>query len=159
MNELKQRFLDLSPRDQLFLVGGAGILLVFILLFGVLFPMQDELAKARKQNASALKEQQEVRSLAGRVLASQQGAQGGNQQQSLNGLLNKTLSQHELTMENFQPSGNQARVRLSSSDFNKVFAWMHELEIKHGVNIKDVTITSDQSPGSVLVNLQLVWGS
>lgn len=158
MEDAKEWFLNLNPRDQIMLVAGAGLVFIYVLLFLILFPMQKNLDKTRTQNLAALQEQEEVRQLAGRVLATQQSAQGGTGEQSLNGIVNKTLSAHGLTMESFQPSGNQARVRLGTSDFNQVYTWLHELEITHGVNVKDVTVTADKSPGSVMVNVQLLWG-
>ncbi len=158
MNELKQLFLDQSPRDQLMLSVGGLVVLVYILLFLVLFPMQNDLAKKQKRNESALAEQQRVYELAGQVLAKQQGGSDGSTDQSLNSLLNQSLREFGLAMEQFQPTGNAARVRLATSEFNKVLAWLHEMEIKQGVLIKDLSVTADKNPGAVLVNLQLVRG-
>ncbi len=159
MNELKQRFLDLSPRDQLMLVLGGLALLTYILVFVVLLPMQRDLERMDTRNRQALDEQQNVRQLAGQVLATQQtGGQAGPADGSLNGILNESLRQHGLRMENFQPSGNSARVRLAPSEFNRVLAWLHDMEVRQGLNIRDLTIGADQHPGAVLVSLQLQQG-
>lgn len=158
MNDIKQWFLDQSPRDQLVLSIGGIATLLFILLFMVLLPMYDDLESTQKRNQAALGEQQRVRELAGQVLGQQQSPSGATAGQNLNALLNTSLREFGLTMENFQPSGDAARVRLGSSDFNKVIAWLNEMEVKQGVQIKDLTITADQGPGAVLVNLQLVRG-
>lgn len=158
MNDIKQWFLDQSPRDQLVLSAGGVLVLLYILLFMVLLPLREDLQSTQKRNLAALQEQQRVHNLAGRVLGLQQSAGGGAAGQNLNSLLNETLREFGLRMENFQPSGDAARVRLGTSDFNRVFAWLTEMEVKQGVQIKDLTITADQSPGAVLVNLQLVQG-
>ena len=158
MNEMKQWFLDQSPRDQLMLSIGSVAVLLYVLIFMLLLPMYDELETKQKRNLAVMEEQQRVRALASQVLGQQQSPTGSTAGQSLNGLLNQSLREFGLNMENFQPSGNAARVRLGSSEFNKVFAWLNEMEMKQGVQVKDLTITTDKDPGAVLVNLQLVRG-
>lgn len=157
MNELKQWFLDQNPRDQVVLSVGGIAVLIYILLFLVLFPMQEELAKTQKRNQAALGEQQRVFELAGQVLGKREAGEGGGTQ-NLNGILNQSLREFGLRMEQFQPSGGAARVRLATSEFNKVLAWLHELEIKQGIMVKDLTVTADNNPGAVSVHLQLVQG-
>ena len=157
MNEFKQWFLDQSPRDQMVLSLGGVAVLLYILIFMVLLPMQNDLERTEKSNLAALQEQEEVRQLAGQLLARQQAGQGAVTQ-NLTSLLNDSTREFGLTMENVQPSGSSARVRLGASDFNKVVAWLNEMENKHGLQINDVTITADRNPGLVQVNLQLTQG-
>lgn len=157
MNNIKQWFLDQSPRDQMMLAVGGVLVVLYILLFMVLLPLREDLQATQKRNLAALQEQQRVHDLAGRVLGQQQSP-GAGAGQNLNALLNETLREFGLRMENFQPSDDSARVRLGTSEFNKVFAWLTEMEVKQGVQIKDLTITTDQTPGAVSVNLQLVQG-
>jgi general secretion pathway protein M len=158
MNEIKQWFLDQSPRDQLMLSMGGVAVALYLLIFLLLGPMYSNLEAKERRNVAALEEQQRVRELAGQFLARQQIAATSTAGQSLNGLLNQSLAEFGLSMENFQPTDNTARVRLGSSEFNKVVAWLNALEVKQGVQIKDMTITADQTPGSVVVNLQIAWG-
>jgi general secretion pathway protein M len=157
MNELKQWFLDQNPRDQMMLSLGAVALLIYVLLYMVLFPLQDKLEKTERRNEAALREQQETRQLAAELIARRSGDQGPANQ-NLTSLLNDSTRQFGLLMENVQPSGNSARVRLGLSDFNKVMSWLHEMEVKHGLQINDLTITADKTPGFVMVNLQLTQG-
>ena len=47
-------------------------------------------------------------------------------------------------MDDFQPTGaNNVRVRFASVEFNKLVAWMNELENKEGIQIKEVSVTAD----------------
>ncbi len=158
MNDLKQWFFDLSPRDQLMLVVGGSLVLVYILVFVVLLPMDDKLDQSRKRNLAALEEQQRVRQLAGELMAAKSAGGKSGSGGSMNAVLNNTLREHGLTMENFQPSGDGARVRLGVSDFNQVLAWVHDLEVNRGMHIRDLTVTGDQVQGAVSVNLQLQQG-
>ncbi len=157
MNEWKEKFFLLSARDQLMLVVGAAAIFLYILLFVVLGPLQSKLELQRKRVAAAVAEQQNVYSLAGKVKALQSGG-GQVANQSLNAIINDSLRQFGLRMENFQPSGSAARLRLAAADFNQVLPWLHELEIKQGLQIKDLTLTADKNPGAVLVNIQVQQG-
>lgn len=157
MNEIKQWFLDQNPRDQMMLSVGVVAVVIYILLFLILFPIQEDLRKTERRNLDSLRIQQEVRDLAGQVLARQQGGQqtGG---QNLTSLLSESTRQFGLSMENVQPTGNTARVRLGASPFGSVLAWLNDMESKHGLQITELNITADKSPGAVLVSLQLTQG-
>lgn len=157
MNEFKQWFMDQSPRDQMMLSAGGVVVLLYILIFMVLLPLQNDLQRTEKRNMVALQEQEEVRQLAGQLLA-RQGAGQEAVAQNLTSLLNDSTREFGLIMENLQPSGNSARVRLGASSFNNVLAWLNEMENKHGLQISDVTITADRNPGVVQVNIQLTQG-
>ena len=158
MNDIKQWFLDQSPRDQMMVSVGGIAVVIYILVFLVLFPLQNNLEKTEKRNLASLQAQQTVRELAGQVLARQQAGQQEGGAQNLTSLLNNSTREFGLTMENVQPTGNSARVRLSASEFNKVLAWLHEMEIKQGLQVTDLTIAADKNPGVVQVNLQLTQG-
>lgn len=157
MNEFKQWFLDQSPRDQMMLLVGGAAVLLYILIFMVLLPLQGDLERNERRNQAVLQEQEEVRQLAGQLMARQQSGQGAVAQ-NLTSLLNDSTREFGLVMENLQPSGNSARVRLGASNFNNVLAWLNEMENKHGLQIGDVTITADRNPGVVQVNIQLTQG-
>lgn len=158
MNELKQMFLDQSPRDQLFLSLGGVLVVAFILFFMVLFPMQDELEKQQRRNAGLMAEQSEVLDMAGQLMALRQPGASAGGAQSLNAIVNTTTREHNLRVENLQPTGNAIRVRLGASSFNDVIAWLHDMEVKRGLQVKDISITANTSPGTVVVQLQLVQG-
>ena len=157
MNEFKQWFMDQSPRDQMMLSAGGVVVLLYILIFMVLLPLQNDLQRTEKRNMVALQEQEEVRQLAGQLLA-RQGAGQEAVAQNLTSLLNDSTREFGLIMEKLQPSGNSARVRLGASSFNNVLAWLNEMENKHELQISDVTITADRNPGVVQVNIQLTQG-
>lgn len=156
-DELKQKFYDLSPRDQLMLLVLAAGVLLYLLHFVLYEPMRDELESERKRVLAVKEEQARVRSLAAQALALQQSG-GELNHQNINSILNDTSREFGLRMENFQPSGSAVRVRLASADFNRVLAWLHELEIKQGLQIRDLNLTADDQPGAVIANVQVEQG-
>ncbi len=155
MNELKDRFLQLSPREQLSL----GILFVAVTLTLLYVLLLAPIAKKRDKqlvnNKAVATQHMEVRQLASEVLGQQKA--GGRGQASLAQVTNNSLGNHGLRMEDFNPSGNSnARVRLANVEYNKVMAWLDELENKEGIQVKEVSVTAGDVKGvlaTVMVKL------
>ncbi len=146
MNEFKNWFLQNSPREQLLLGVGAIALALTVLYAGLLLPLTKARDKQVTNNRAVLSQQVEVRELAARVLGQERA--GGGSQRSLAQVTNTTLRNHGLKMEDFQPTGNNnVRVRLAKVEFNKVMAWLDDLENKEGVQVKEVSVTADDVKG------------
>ena len=146
MNDFKNWFLQNSQREQL-LISVGGVLVILALLYMlVLMPMTKSRDKQVINNRAVLAQQQQVRELAAQYLGEQQS--GGGQPMSLAQLINTSLSNHGLRMDDFQPTGEQdVRVRLDRVEYNKVMAWLDELENKKGVQIKEVSVAVDEVAG------------
>lgn len=146
MEELKNWFLQNSPREQLMLSVGAVAVSLCLLYIGVLAPLADKRDKQRAINQTVLNQQEEVRELAQAILGQRQS--GGSGDRSLAQLTNSTMRNHGLTMEQFQPTGNNSvRVRFGSVEYNKIMAWLDELENKEGVQVSEVSVTASDVTG------------
>ncbi|HEY7774831.1 MAG TPA: type II secretion system protein M [Marinagarivorans sp.] len=145
MNEFKNWFLQNSPREQLLLAVGAVAVFLTLLYVMVLKPLATDRDKQLTNNQAVLAQQAEVRRLASIVLGMQQG---GTAPRNLAQVTNQSLRNHGLRMEDFQPTGeNDVRVRLASVEFNKVMAWLDELENKEGIQIAEVSVTASDVKG------------
>ena len=146
MNDFKNWFLQNSPREQLLLGVGAVALVLTLLYAGLLVPLTNDRDKQITNNQAVMAQQGEVRRLAAEVLGQQQS--GSAAQASLAQVTNKSLRNHGLRMEDFSPTGDSnVRVRLANVEFNKVMAWLDELENKEGIQIKEVSVTADEVKG------------
>lgn len=146
MNDFKNWFLQNSPREQLLLAIGSIAIALTILYVGLLAPMTKDRDKQITNNNAVLAQQAEVRRLASIVLGQQQG--GAVQPRNLAQVTNQSLRNHGLRMDDFQPTGdNDVRVRLSSVEFNRVMAWLDELENKESVQVKEVSVTAGDADG------------
>ncbi|MDZ7923536.1 MAG: type II secretion system protein M [Marinagarivorans sp.] len=146
MNDFKNWFLQNSQREQLLISVGSVLVILALLYMLVLVPMTKSRDKQVINNRAVLAQQQQVRELAAQYLGEQQS--GGGQPMSLAQLINTSLSHHGLRMDDFQPTGEQdVRVRLDRVEYNKVMAWLDELENKKGVQIKEVSVAVDEVAG------------
>lgn len=146
MEAFKDWFLQKAPREQIFL-GFLSVAVVLTIIYaGFLLPMAKERDAQLTNNRALLAQQIEVRKLAADVLGQKQA--GSSQVVSLAQVANKTLREHGLTMEDYNPRGESgARVRLASVEYNKVMAWLDDLENRSGVQIKEVSSTADDVSG------------
>ncbi len=146
MNEFKNWFLQNSQREQLLIsVGGVVVILTMLYLLA-LVPLTKNRDKQIINNRAVVAQQQQVRELAAQYLGEQQS--GGSQPMSLAQLINTSLRNHDLRMDDFQPTGEQdVRVRLDRVEYNKVMAWLDELENKKGVQVKEVSVAVDEVAG------------
>ena len=152
---LKDSFLQASPRDQLLIALGSGALVVALLFALVLMPMQGKGALQKRNAERVLVERQEVKELAGALLAQQQNPSTAGSG-SLVDMLNRTLPKYELQMEDFQPNGNtDAKVRIGKADLNKIFAWVNELENVENVQVKEFSASAGPETGTAIVNVRL----
>jgi general secretion pathway protein M len=146
INDFKSWFLLKTPREQLFLAIVSVALVISLLLALVLVPLQKKRDQQLANNASVLNQQIKVRDLASAVMAQTQT--GGDQVVSLAQISNTSLRNQGLSMEDFQPTGeNDVRIRLGMSEYNKVMAWLHELENKEAIQIAELTVAASDNPG------------
>jgi len=156
MNQLREMFLQASPREQLAISAGGGLLTILLLFTLVLLPAQKKRDKQIRMNEAALTEQQQVRELASQLLGRAQTPDQSVVSGSLIDVLNATLPKYQLQMEDFQPSGNtDARVRLAKADLNSVLAWVNEMENVNSVQVKELTAATGPETGSAIINLRL----
>lgn len=156
MNAIKDLFLNATPREQILMSVGGGILCLVFIYWISLKPLNTKLEKQTRLNTQALQEQQQVRELAAALLSQAQQPTQATINGGLIDVLNSTLPKYQLQMEDFQPSGNSdARVRLAKADFNKIMTWLNELENVQSVQIKELNTAPGPEVGTALVSLRL----
>lgn len=143
-----------SPRDQLamFALGVAfSIYILYAIVSGTHSSYEEQLVKNERANASL----NEVRELSSQLAAkntSTEGVQPG----SVTEKVNNSLREHNLSLSSMQPQNDGAvRLRMEKVRYKAVIAWLHEMEVAHGVKIKDSTITTAAEKGVVNITVTL----
>lgn len=163
MQRMIAQYDHLPRRDQQAL----GVLMLAVLLaivyFAIWRPAADyhrDAAAAREQAAELLTWMQANQS---RI---QQLAQSRDQGKSTSSQLNdsralmstvtRSASEAGLTLQRFEPSGEQAiRVWLEQVPFNQVAAWLEQLTGEYGIQIDQAALDRGETPGMVSVRLTL----
>jgi len=165
MNQLRQWYEGLAPRERIAVVAG-GIAVVFALFYYMLWqPLNNSVADARlRVNVQA----EQARWMLGvrdeaRLLQStdtQRSIQGRND--SLLSIVDATSRDNGLgeAVRRIQPDNNdQATVTMEKANFNQILFWLRSLQRDYGVAASQMTITRDEEDGTVQARLTLTRGS
>lgn len=153
---------DQMPRrdQQALTVLGIAILLA-LLYFAVWRPaaaFHEDGVSARENAEDLLAWIESNRSTIER-LATQGGATRTNAPESgraLMSLVTSSASEAGLSLQRFEPSGNDAiRVWLENAPFTEVAGWLENLTTEHGVIIDQAALDRREAPGLVSVRLTL----
>lgn len=156
MNAFKEWWDQNSSRDQLALLLLAVCALLFILYMGILKPVQEKRVTQLQNNQSAQSALKEVREMAALWNNRDANSRENTGHTSIVEIVDTSLRAHNLRLSGMQPSGlNDVRIRLDQANFDHLLAWLHEMEVDQGLQIKDLSVATAGEPGIVSVNLRL----
>lgn len=155
VNNFNQWYRQLPLREQILLAIVSAFVALYLLFVIAWQPLANSREKLHQRNRANQETLVEVKSLVATYLKA--SANGGAVKNiSLPQLIDETIRAQQLSMTRFQPgSRGDASVRLENMPFDNVIRWLGELEIKHKLSIKDVSITPGKSTGLVNVSARI----
>ena len=158
LQQLQNQFYAQPRRDQIMLLAGSACVLLYLLWFALVVPLQDAVAAERARTASVSQTLARVESLAAVVAQTekQQAKQRQKPTTSIAELVDRSLRDNGLVMRGFQPSNDgEVRLRLDNVRYSSLLQWLYQLETVHGVQIKELATSASSSAGLVMVNVRL----
>lgn len=152
------RLRQFSLRDQAMLVVLAAALLVYMLYQMLWQPLAASNRNLERQNESVAKSVANLNQLAAqyRELQKTNGPAGAGQGETLTQLVDQTVASNQLHMSRFQPgSSGDVQVRFDNASFDQVLRWLSELESKHGVTLRELSVSPGSDAGLVNVSVRL----
>jgi|TARA_Y100000589_G_scaffold233935_2_gene221346 general secretion pathway protein M len=157
------RYDELPGRDQQALLVLAIALLLAVLYFAVWKPASDfhDQAEQARDNAAGLlawmqANRATIQQLAGASDNTGPSVDKPADGRALMGLVTRSAAEAGLTLQRFEPSGENAiRLWLEDVPFASVAAWLEQLRNDHGVVIDQAAMDRDEQPGTVSVRLTL----
>ena len=158
MNQLLKSLSRFNRQEQIVLLLGAVAVCILLIWMLLLSPLQNKRDRLLATNLGSVQSLGRVQLLVRQVVSlSLQSAQVGTGSENLSGLINSSLSNNGLTMTNLMPgAGGEARVRIDKASSESLLQWLYELETKHHITIRDLSITATNEPGQVAVNVRLL---
>lgn len=160
MEAIQQWFNNLKRSEQQILFVG-GVLVLLYLLYVLLWqPTSAGIERLQQHNVVAAEQLQSVRALAAEY-KQLKGSDGGGRSNNFNlqTLIDNTVSRNQLHVKRMQPSASgDVQVRFENAVFNKVVAWLYDLEVANGVVVKDLSINPGNGSGLVNVSVRLRKG-
>lgn len=158
MESFKQWYRDLARKEQQLILALAVVVVIFIFAKLIWQPIANSRDRLLIQNQQAQQELTTVRALAAEYnsLKSVAGPTSRAGSGNLNQLLNNSVKRHQLSLKRLQPSSNgDVQLRFENAVFNRLVAWLNELEVANGVVVKDISITPAAAAGLVNVSVRV----
>jgi len=156
MNQLFAILNRYPRREQVALLSLALAVVLFIVWIAVLAPIQKKRNQLAAANTAATQTLGKVQLMTAQIqqlrAMGAQSASGDN----ISGLIDSSLRDNGITMTGFQPgTGGEVRVRLDKASYSSLMQWLYEVEFKHRISVRDLSIASTNDPGIVTVNVRL----
>jgi len=148
---------SMSERERRMVMIG-GVVAVFILIFGVLLPLDRSVAKARVRIGQKQEDLAWMKRVAP-VLASE-GPARVNNNESLLVVVDRSARESGLgqAIAGSEPNGpGSLQVRLEKAPFDAMVGWLFRLSQQNGVSVEGASIDSAGGPG--IVNASIVLHS
>lgn len=156
MEELKQKFHQLSEREQWLVTVSAVVVIIGIFYWLVWSPLNkaietDRLAVSNQQILLSWVQKNANRAIQLRASASNASRFSGSLPQAVN----QTAAQLKIAITRMQPQGEELQVWVDQAPFNDVLSWLTAMQ-KMGISILDVDLAEADQPGLIKIRrLQL----
>ncbi len=151
---MKEWFNNLAEREQRLISVMAGVVMIAIIYFMLIKPLQERVAKAEQgvnRNQQLLTW---VEKNAKRIV--QLRAQGGvtsNASGSIEQRINSSARSFNITINRLQPQNNKMQVMIDNAPFNNILQWVQSLQFKQGLIIEIADVRAENQPGFVKTRL------
>jgi len=156
MEKLLSSLSRFNRNEQIAVLVGAVLLVVLLMWMIIVSPLsrkRDSLIVTTTANQLSLGK---VQLLASQYeVLSRQSNQSGNGG-DLSGVIDSSMRESGMNMSSFTPGTNgEARIRVDKVSSDVLMQWLFDLELKHHVAIRELSITATNDVGQVSVNLRL----
>lgn len=160
MQQLKDKFNTLKPRERIVVIGGAILVLVAAIYVLALAPLYSAVDSQAKRVAQKEGDLAWMRSVAGEVsvLSAAAPSRPGPSNESLVVLIDRAARECGLSnsLTGQTPNGERGiRVRLEAAEFDKLMVCLGTLQQVHSIDVESATIDRTAKPGLVNANLVL----
>lgn len=160
MQQLKDKFNTLKPRERIVVIGGAILVLVTAIYVLALAPLYSAVNAQAQRVAQKEGDLAWLRSVSGEVavLSAAAPSRPGPSNESLVVLIDRAAHECGLasSLTGQTPNGERGiRVRLEAAEFDKLMVCLGTLQQVHSVDVESATIDRTAKPGLVNANLVL----
>jgi general secretion pathway protein M len=156
---MRQWFAQFNQREQISLVL-LGIALIIYLLYKVAWsPLAEKREAMLQQNQGVAASLQRVDGMVSEIVKlRQQGASSGSGR-NLTALVNQSTRALSLQVNRLQPnSRGEIQVRMEAVSFDNLMTWLHDMEYKEGLLLREVSIAESGAVGRVNATIRIAQG-
>ena len=153
---MKAWFAQLNQREQASLLALGLALALYVLYMFIWSPLDSMRDRLQVQNQGAAGTLQRVDAMVSEVLQLRDSGAHTNSRRNLTSLINQSTSRLQLQVTRLQPnSRGEIQVRLENAAFDDVLLWLHEMEYREGLLVREVSITQAGTVGRVNATVRI----
>lgn len=158
---IQSQWQSISLREQRLVLIAAGVLLLSLLYWGIVVPIQAQAEQARAALVSERKVYNELQQKRNHImqLRSQSGRSRqavASRSQPLNQVIAASAGEFNLTITRLQPGEDSVQLGLEPLPFNQLLRWIEQLSQLHGIQVARLSTEATDTAGVVQVTrLQL----
>jgi len=153
---MKDWFAQLNQREQMSLFILSLAVALYLLLMIVWSPLASKRDALEVQNSAIAGSLARVDAMVSELLQLRDGGASVNTRRNLTSLINQSTSRMELPVSRLQPSSRgDIQVRLENAAFDDVLEWLHEMEYREGLLVREVSVTQAGSVGRVNATVRI----
>lgn len=153
---MKDWFAELSQREQLSLLLMAAAITLYLVYMLAVSPLTEARDKLEVQNQGVAESLQRVDIMVSQILELRDSGTGSPQRRNLTTLINRSTAALDLQVARLQPnSRGEIQVRLEGAAFDDVLSWLHQMEYRESLLVREVSVTQGGSPGRINATVRL----
>jgi general secretion pathway protein M len=156
---LQQWFQKFTQREQIYLLGAAAGILLYLMLVAVWQPLADKRSEMETRNIQVSQQLVRVQAMASE-LQQLQSAGGKQSKRNMNQLINNSTNKFGIRPTRIQPnSRGETQIRFENVGFTPLLRWLNQIENSEGVLVHEVAINQGDRGGVVKATIRLGQGS
>lgn len=153
---MREWFTALNQREQMSVMALAVAVVLYVLFQFVWSPLAQKRDSLSVQNVAVAESLVRVDAMVSELQQlKESGASVGNKR-NLTSLINQSTGRLKLAVSRLQPnSRGEIQVRLENAAFDDVLKWLHEMEYREGLLVREVSVTQTGTTGRVNATVRM----
>lgn len=156
LSPIQEKWLTLSKRDQQASIALIVAMVIALVVFGVILPLQSSKTDTLQRLSAAQNTYTELVTLAPSAMANSSGTQSFDVN-SINSEVRRQAARYGLELQRFEPDGERLKVWLEDARYPSVIQWLGGLEMM-GITQTELTLDNRPKPGFVNVRVTFSVG-
>jgi general secretion pathway protein M len=153
---MKDWLQQLNQREQVSLLALSFALAAYLLYMLVWSPLDGMRDSLQVQNQGVAGSLQRVDAMVSEILQLRDSGTQTHSRRNLTTLINQSTSRLQLQVTRLQPnSRGEIQVRLENAAFDDILLWLHEMEYREGLLVREVSITQAGTVGRVNATVRI----
>ncbi len=157
MEKLLSSLSQFNRREQTILLVGALLIAFGIIWFALISPLSGKRDKLIKSTAALEQTLGRVQLLKAQLQMLGQQSNQSSGGDNIMSLVNSSLGENGMALTSINPgAGGEVRVRIDKASSESLMQWLYDLETKHHISVRELSINATNELGQVSTNVRLV---